>query len=719
MGRDKYLEYALLAAENIRAKQEALVSGELERVVKTGRLDNNMAFLAYAAIADAACFSVRGDKKYLAYAKKDILSVYDFYEKVNAHYAESKLELKKPFPMLGWMFEPEALIRAYLMIKDGAGFTEDETGKIERIVEESVNPVFKFPEQGAENRCALKATNLLYAAEAFPENKMAPKWRRLAERMMAESVGSWSIEDASTYTCIWVRCLISFNALCPIINEKEDPFLLYYAKFLAAAQLPEGVFADYGDGRWGSDWGVMISVIERAASLFSSGELKYAAEKNFEYMTRLDKAGTFSTWKQILNFVDAYFWADDVVEPVKPEIKSRQVLDDVVGKKIAFARESPDVFMLLNYRDEGCDGVLARDNLRQSLAVWAEKMHHGHADENSVCVLSVDGSVLLHDGGYRDGLESGAFRADFYHNKLLVRNGALRLGQGFFEAAADFGSYVPVETSKLYFYAFDRIDSSRTRIVDRYHRVTSERCVHFLKEENIFVVVDIIKPHEYGEYSFGCAWHNIEIEETDEKKYRMHSPFIGADEYMREIPNKTDIKLTVEFLEKELPCEIVPIYRCYTNEKALCQYFTGICDENTDLCFVSLLVPEREGSPAVYRAEALKNEKGVLTVIEINGKAWHIFDRCRPESVRYDLNRRPSYSFEKGNSGIGGLDTDGLFTAVSERAEDIYFALVTATRVDFKGRSLFSVEPIDHYQLDFVNAPGISSYSNCDDAVLK
>lgn len=79
--------------------------------------------------------------------------------------------------------------------------------------------------------------------------------------------------------------------------------------------------------------------------------------------------------------------------------------------------------MLLNYNDEGETGWYYKEHLRNTLMVTAEKMHHGHADENSIIVLIKNGAFLLHDGSYREALPNGAYRADIYHNRLIVRKG--------------------------------------------------------------------------------------------------------------------------------------------------------------------------------------------------------------------------------------------------------------------------------------------------------
>ena len=99
--------------------------------------------------------------------------------------------------------------------------------------------------------------------------------------------------------------------------------------------------------------------------------------------------------------------------PRVPSGGSQEVLDDIVGKKVVFRGgwDSSASYLLLDYRDEGEGGWLSREYLRQTITVEEEKMTHGHADENSIVLLMNKGSVLLHDGGYRDSLPSGRYGA--------------------------------------------------------------------------------------------------------------------------------------------------------------------------------------------------------------------------------------------------------------------------------------------------------------------
>ena len=105
---------------------------------------------------------------------------------------------------------------------------------------------------------------------------------------------------------------------------------------------------------------------------------------------------------------------------IQKERESREVLEDVVGKKIVFEKNGN--YLLTNYRDEGRFAWLQRNYLRNTIPVEPEKAHHGHSDENSIVCLISNGCVLLHDGGYRDCIsEKRAYRSDYYHNRVILR----------------------------------------------------------------------------------------------------------------------------------------------------------------------------------------------------------------------------------------------------------------------------------------------------------
>ena len=215
-----------------------------------------------------------------------------------------------------------------------------------------------------------------------------------------------------------------------------------------------------------------------------------------------------------------------------PAAPSMEVMEDVQGKKIVFRNGwSPESsYLLLNYRDEGDGGLNFRDYLRDTIPVEEEKMTHGHADENSLVLLMSGGSVLLHDGGYRDYMPSGpygAYRQDYFHNRLCVRpekifwgqkEGESRYsvrdavpGQSLLEFMRNAGSYRPVRTRKVDFLSFDDFDYSRTRVVDDGWGYQADRVVVYVKDPECYVVFDIFKALREDYFTMGAFWHTRKI----------------------------------------------------------------------------------------------------------------------------------------------------------------------------------------------------------------
>src|SRR5512136_353266 len=238
--------------------------------------------------------------------------------------------------------------------------------------------------------------------------------------------------------------------------------------------------------------------------------------------------------------LDAYRWGRDDVSAGRPQNMSAEVMEDVQGKKIVFRNGwTPDAtYLLLTYRDEGDGGLNFRDYLRDTIPVEEEKMTHGHADENSLVLLMSDGSVLLHDGGYRDFMPSGpygAYRQDYFHNRLCVRPekifwgqkaGEYRYsvrdavpGQTLLEFMRDAGSYRAVRTQKVDFLTFDDFDYSRTRLVDDGWGYQADRIVVYVKDPECYVVFDIFKSLREGYFTMGALWHTRKIFDRGEHWY--------------------------------------------------------------------------------------------------------------------------------------------------------------------------------------------------------
>jgi hypothetical protein len=159
-------------------------------------------------------------------------------------------------------------------------------------------------------------------------------------------------------------------------------------------------------------------------------------------------------------------------------------------------------------------------------------MHHGHADENSIALLMSGGSVLLHDGGYRPDLPSGpwgAWRADYFHNRLIARRNKREKNQGVFEFIRNSGAYRRVRTQKIDFLRFKEVEFSRTRVIDDDLGYEWDRIVAWLKQKNLFIVIDGIKTLKEDYFTFTNLWHTRRILSHDQQSYDTAVDQIGSD----------------------------------------------------------------------------------------------------------------------------------------------------------------------------------------------
>jgi len=153
-------------------------------------------------------------------------------------------------------------------------------------------------------------------------------------------------------------------------------------------------------------------------------------------------------------------------------------------------------------------------------------MTHGHADENSLVLLMSGGSLLLHDGGYRDYMPSGpfgAYRQDYFHNRLCVRPEKIWLGQrkgeyrysnrdevpgqGILDFLRNAGSYRRVRTQKVDFLTFEDFDYSRTRLRDEDWGYEWDRAVVYIKNPEMFIVFDVLKARREEWFTMANLWH--------------------------------------------------------------------------------------------------------------------------------------------------------------------------------------------------------------------
>ena len=725
MKRQIYLDYAYKVADLIWQDYDALRHQAIEEgkaaLRDQGKLQNTFQFVGTVAPAEAMRHRQTGAVQYMDRAKRYLLDVYDVYHTLKTYQETQNITIRNAdFPTLGWMFEPEPYISAYNEIKEIAGFTDRETAQIETVVELAMQPIEMMPEYGPMNRSMLRALNLAAAGSSFPHHKQAQKWLKMGRHIFADSLDKWSMEDAGPYQSIWLYSFIAYNDYVPTVPIEESSIVKHYADLWSRLVTPLGFIPDYGDADLSEDWIHMAAVMEKCATLYHSSTLKYAVNRYAEAHVGLDSGLGGGVTRFLRQLVSAHDWSSDDLAEQQPPPRSQEACDDTIGKKCVFRDgwDRDSLYLLLNYRDEPQTNEIYRKNLTMTIPVKAEKTHHGHNDENALCMLIAQERILLTESGYRKGSERDCtYRSDYYHNKLVARKGVNK-AHSFFDHVLDFGEYNPVRTERVYFYTFDEIDCSRTRLYDTRNAAVCDRIVYYLKQDGCFIVNDIVLPQEDGSYTIGPVYHAQNIEQIGDKSYALSQTEISMGQELTHT-QPDDVKLYLYFPMDQCDFEVQTIDRAYRNQMTLSQFFAGYTNGQFPLFFSSVLYPSRQGKPPFFDTFSYqKKPKGVGLQFSIGERSYTFFDRYCYESKIEDLNKRPAYSFEAGREQVFELETDAYSALTMQEGDSTYFCCVDFSTLIHKGRSLFEMQAMDQLQLDFKDPlKRTTSWSNWDDRV--
>lgn len=642
------------------------------------------------------------------YARRaaDLLAKYgDLRENYPPEHVKARIEYEDGLPALGNFFFMPPYVRAYLRIRN-AGVLDDATKKkIETDVAASADFVFRFPEWGAHNRAMLRAEALQYAVLAMPTHPHAPNWKKLADAIAGDNLTQWEVEDASVYHPVWLASLYSYAEAAAKPELFDSPLTKYYQYYFLKLIAPQGTIPEFGDARWSAGWeGLrLVPYFEKGARVFKDSQLKWAARTIFDTFRSHRKIGVGEAYY----LCDAYRWADESLKPRPPASLSQEILDDVVGKKVVFRDgwEPTSTYMLLNYRDEGDGGWLHREYLRQSISVEEEKMHHGHADENSIPLLMSRGSVLLHDADYRSALPSGpygAWRQDYFHNRLVARAEKKDQRQSLLEFVRNSGAYRAVRTQKIDFLNLKEVDMSRTRLIDHDMGYQSDRVIAYMRQEGWFIVIDAVKILRSGYFTFASLWHAQNILEKGTDFYDVRTDSIQGLKF------PADRSLLLFFPEtyaKTLGDE--PISRSYQQEHMISQTISGQYKAGDTELFVTVLIPH--GSDQKVRD--LRSRVRLLDVSAPFKAVGLVIDRVDRSSilgVKVDLemeiareNIRPRYLYSLGKITYGDFETDAHFFFATSDREKVRYSASNVLKVLFKGRPLMQALPNTHgLQLD-------------------
>jgi hypothetical protein len=711
--RARYLAYARASADHAFQHIEDLVS----QWKKTFDPLNVFGYrppggLLETAVIYAYLYEKERRPEYAERAKGILLSYGDY----RSAYPESSIRRRPDYaegvPALPDFFTVMRYIKAYDVLHRLGRLAPAENAKARDTIAESMRYVLRTEEWGPMNRSALRAESLAWAVRALPDHPETPLWEMQRRALGSDNWGQWEIEDATIYNGVWLYSLLGYaDALGKIPELFRTPEVFYYARYYVHLMSPAGMIPDFGDAHWMSNWTHFLVFFEAAAAALGDPACQWAAD------TIAAKFVDFGTPTNVglgAMLLDAYRFGGDAVRPAGPETLSEEVLEDVVGKKIVFRNGwSPSsTYLLLNYRDEGDGGLYYRDYLRDTIPVEEEKMTHGHADENSVVLLMSGGSVLLHDGGYRDYMPSGpygAYRQDYFHNRLCVRPEKIWMGQkagesrysvreavpgqGLLDFLHNAGSYRKTATRKIDFLTFPDFDYSRTRTVDADMGYEADRIVVYVKQPECFVIFDVFKALREGYFTLADLWHGQKIFAQGDHWYDL------GYERIQDAVLSPDRRLLVVFPSPHNRIEGVESEKRHYQDEWLAHQTASEHFElrGTDV-LITVLVPHGSGEdprPWLGRITAAPSTPdGRSAGVRIKDGARDVWIGVKAD-LRMDVSRdfrRPRYTYEAGRIVVGDIETNGDFVFASEEGGVLGYTIVNLTKALFRGAPLFEAK---------------------------
>ncbi len=670
-------------------------------------------------------------QEYAERAKKVLLTYGDF----RSHYPDwaraKRPDYEDGVPSLPDFFTVMRYIRAYDTLRRFRLLNPVETKKIEAEIAESIEVLIRSQEWGTMNRAILRAECLAWAVRAMPSHPRAKVWEMQRRALGDDNWGNWQIEDATIYNGVWLYSLLGY---ADVLGKREEllktPEMYYYAHYYLYLISPGGMIPDFGDARWESNWTHYLAFFEAAAAVLKDPHLKWAAASISRKFIDFQNPSNVGLGYILL---DCARWGSDSVPAKRPEALSQEVMEDVQGKKIVFRNgwDSSSTYLLLNYRDEGDGGLNFRDYLRDTIPVEEEKMTHGHSDENSIVLLMSGGSVLLHDAGYRDYMPSGpfgAYRQDYFHNRLCIRPEKIWMGQekGEFryslreavpgQKVLDFlrnaGSYRRVRTQKIDFLTFEDFDYSRTRLLDDNWGGSWDRVVVYLKQPELFVVFDIFKALREEWFTLANLWHTQKILAHGNHWYKT------VNEKVQDVTLNTDYHLLLVFPLTHYRLEgVEPIRRYHQDELAIHQTTAQHFELGETTGFITVLIPhpkDAEYLPWIDRISLLpvEPERAALG-ISITTPGKQIFVGVKND-LRMDMARdwkRPRYTYEKGKIRWGDFETNADFLMATleggrpgEAPARLRYTAVNLTKAFYRDRLLIEAKP-SFFGLAFDGSP--------------
>ena len=634
-----------------------------------------------------------------ARAAQDLLARMAAYrDRVPAGLARERIEYADGLPAVPSFFQLADYAEAWARVRSAPGLDPAVGARVDDALAGSAEHVFTFPEWGAHNRAMLRAEGLAWSARALPAHPNAAHWRAMARALADDSIAAWEIEDAALYHPIWLQALLRYGEATGVDVASTPQFRFYMASF-AELLAPDGSMPAFGDAWWHSSLERWYVCFEWAAAELGDPELAWAAARVYGALGASDGPPTLSrcvAWAR-LHHLDRPPPPREPAATARPN--GRGGLDDVLAKKVVLrsGHGPDDLYLLLNYRDEGDGGFSAREYLRRTLAVEHEKAHHGNEDENSIVLLMDGGAVLLHDGGYRDRAPSGphgAYRADVFHQRLVARAGRPVDGESTLEFLLDEGAYDPVETTRVDRLSFELGEYARTRLVDRALGYTADRTLVLLREPRVVVCVDTVRVDRPGDRTFATLWA------TERVRERGRHFVLGANETLGRDALAPARELLLLFPDGD-GRSAGSLRRHGRDEELTAQRRSGSFDAGERLAFVTVLWPVAPGTTPDALGWDLRADAGHDGITVTLARS----DEQVTVGIAADLDRglvaenvRPRYEPAAGRAAYGDIQTDADLVLVHRRGQRARWAASNMTFVAVGDALAFEARRLQLFQ---------------------
>ena len=717
---DDVLEYLKKSLDFALINKEKMIENWKEQYIDSKEKENVMELIGYRppdflvsiATISSYLYEKTKEKEYAEITKDIIVSMESFRSFFPDRFRD-RVEYKSGVPVVNWFRTLPEYIECFQKTKISGIYSKADVQNVEESVASSVDIIFAFPEWGAMNRAMLRAESLMAAAVAFPKHKNAKKWKKMAEILAYDSIEKWEIEDAQIYHPVWLRPYVNYLDLTGRTDVFNSPLMKFYFDYFVSLITPNRTIPEFGDGVWKVGLNEYYLLLERGAKEYQSGEMKWAANEIFANMSGLSENSLYKIdgksafekpnigFASLLAARDKYI--DSNVKPVEPHYSSGDALDEIISKKIVFRSDwSKDAtYMMLNYKDEGYYSIMQKNYLKHILAVEEEKMHHGHSDENSICLLMKNGTILLSDGNYREiapSGEFGAFRADIFHNRVVVRNVKKSQNQPFFDVLRNSGAYNDqVRTTKIDFQSFKEIEYSRTRLEDSKLDYRWDRILTRHKTDDYFIMVDALKFFRSDYYTIANILHTRKIVDQGENWF-----VTRIDQLMGEIPINGELDLLVIFPQHKYT-NTEKEWRDKQDELALFQGVSQYYDAGKVESFVTILYPIKRGeNPSEYveRFTLSRSDlKGIA--IEVKNKSdYNIY------GFKLDLDMdllsedvRPRYNYDSGKLTYGDVQTDADIFFLDIESNKPFFSATNLVKFVYKNQVLFDTPESQFFQV--------------------